>query len=53
MYVAVQGQKDDNRFSLSFWDNLFANKGNFQVNVAEGLDAREIITLNMVSHPYE
>ena len=53
MYVAVQGQKDNNRFSLSFWDNLFENNGTFHVNVTEGLDAREIITLNMVPHSYK
>ncbi|CAB3988505.1 protocadherin Fat 4-like [Paramuricea clavata] len=52
VYVAVQGQKDTNKFRLSFWDNLFVNSGTFQVNVTEGLDPHEIITLNMVQHSY-
>jgi uncharacterized membrane protein len=53
VYVAVQGQKDTNKFSLSFWDNLFVNSGTFQVDVMEGLDPHDIITLNMVQHSYK
>ena len=53
MYVAVQGQMDHNKFNLSFWDNLFENRGIFEVNVTEEQSAHEIITLNTVSHPYE
>ena len=53
MYVAVQGQKDYNKFSLSLWDNLFENSGMFEVNVTEEQDAHEILTLNMVPHSYK
>jgi hypothetical protein len=53
VYVAVQGQEDTNKFILSFWDNLFVNSGTFHVNVTEGLDPHEIITLNMVQHSYK
>ena len=53
MYVAVQGQQDNNRFTLSFWDNLFESSGMFEVNVTEEQNAREIITLNMLTHPYK
>ena len=53
MYVAVQGQKDYNKFSLSFWENLFENSGMFEVNVTEEQDAHEILTLNTVPHSYK
>ncbi|XP_028398110.1 fat-like cadherin-related tumor suppressor homolog [Dendronephthya gigantea] len=51
VYVAVQGQEANNKFRLSFLDNLFTSN-TFQVNVKEGLDAHEILTLSMVVHPY-
>ena len=51
VYVAVQGQQDNNKFSLSFWDNLFESRGVFEVNVTEEQDAREILTLNMLTNP--
>ena len=53
VYVAVQGQRDNNKFSLSFWDNLFESRGVFEVNVTEEQDAREIFTLNMLPNPYD
>jgi hypothetical protein len=51
--VAVQGQKDYNKFNLTFWDNLFENSGRFEVNVTEEQDPHEIISLKMVSHSYK